>query len=259
MGEISPKTHETGKEIVYKLKASGFPDSGATCELSLRDVSVALEVSVKPLQLKVKKVDSPGVYNLVCTISGNEYVLEKAVTVLREKIVVSRVVPSEVKVDEEITQVTVRGKGFMESQELYCIYTDALRRNYINRLPATFVSPTECKCNISTKQSRKLKIAVTFNRNVRIFESYVEVTVLDKAINITGYTLNNRAKKIVITFEREVKRIFGCKNIFNETTMKKLKDLVGDQKISCDFKKANVLSIRIPGAVIDEGKFSFQF
>ncbi|XP_028391967.1 uncharacterized protein LOC114516639 [Dendronephthya gigantea] len=252
LGAISPKSHETGKKIVYKIKASGFSESGATCELRLGDVRVPLQVSVKSLQLTAEKVDKPGVYDLVCTISGKEYALQKAVTVLREKIIVSRVDPREVDVDsEEIKQVTITGQGFMDSQALSCIYSDGSGRKH-ESLPAIFVSPTECKCNVSRKQSRKIKISITFDRNEGISKSYVEVIVQDEAVNIMRYTLNNRAKTISIIFEREVKNIRGCEKIFNEATMKKLKDLAGKRKISCNFKKANELYIRIPGAAIDE-------
>lgn len=271
MAAISPKTHETGKKIVYQLKASGFPESGATCELRRGNVSIALEVSVDPLQLTVERVDGPGVYNLVCTIGGQEHSLMEAVAVFGQNIAVSSVEPSEVAVGENMTEVAITGQGFMNSKELFCIYSESrstkspLKRakrkadsesSFTKREPAIFESSTQCRCKINPKVSRKIKVAVTLGRKQDNPESYVEVTVLGEAVSIKSHKMNYRAKKIFITFTQAVKRKAGCAEIFTQVTMNKLKGLVGDRKISCAGRKADQLVVRIPGAVIKDGECS---
>ncbi len=271
MGAIAPKIHLTGKRVVYKLDASGFPESGASCELRLGDVSIALQVSVNPIQLTVEGIENVGVYTLVCTISGQEYSLVKAVTVFSEEISVSSAEPREVTVGDDIKEVTITGQGFMNSSELFCIYSEVLptkalskrskRRSipvdsFTKRRAAEFVSPTQCKCKINAKVSRKIKIAVVLGKEKQNPESYVEVTVLGEAIRIKGHKLNYRAKKVFITFTSAVKRLAGCAEIFKKATVDKLTELVGDRKLSCTFRKADQLEIRIPGAVLVEGELS---
>ena len=270
LAAIKPKTHQSGQKIVYKLDASGFPKRGATCELRLDDVRIPLEVTVHPIKLTVERVDNVGVYNLVCTIGGQEYSLKKAVTVFGQQITVSSVQPSEVAVGSEMAEVTITGEGFMDSGELFCIYSEdvskksllkrAKRRadsapKFTKRQLAIFVSSTQCKCEIDPKISRKIKVAVALGKAKENSDSYVEVTVMDEAVSIKSHKLNYRTKQIFITFTKAVKRKGGCAQIFNEVTINKLKQLVGERDISCKAKKADQLVIHLPGAVMQIGEW----
>ena len=270
LAAIKPKTHQTGQKIVYKLDASGFPKSGATCELRLDDVRIPLEVTVHPIKSTVERVDNVGVYNLVCTIGGQEYSLKKAVTVFGQQITVSSVQPSEVAVGSEMAEVTITGEGFMDSGELFCIYSEdvpkksllkrAKRRadsepKFTKRQLAIFVSSSQCKCEIDPKISRKIKVAVALGKAKENPDSYVEVTVMDEAVSIKSHKLNYRTKQIFITFAKAVKRKGGCAQIFNEVTINKLKQLVGERDISCKAKKADQLVIHLPGAVMQNGEW----
>ena len=271
MGAISPKTHATGEKIVYKLDASGFPESGVSCELRRNDISISLEVSVNPLQLTVDKVDNAGVYDLICTINSDEHSLKKAVTVFSQKISVSSVEPSELSVGEGSAEITLTGEGFMNSSQLFCLYdegsrvTSQLKRSkrravpvpsFTKRLPAKYVSSSSCKCKVDIRVSKKIKIAVTFNKGEQNPGSYVELTVLKDSIRVKEHKLDYRAKKAFITFTSAVKVVDNCDDIFNEATMDKLKELAGDRKITCASRKADELVVHIPGAVLEEGKFT---
>jgi hypothetical protein len=273
LGAISPKLHSTGQRIVYKLQASGFPESGASCSLRRGEVNVALEVSVGPITLTVEAVDAAGVYTLVCSLNNEEYSLKDAVTVFSEKISVSSAGPSEVNVGDEAAVVTITGEGFLNSSELFCVYSDVVaimpsperskRRSVplpslTKRLPAKFVSATKCKCRINTKVSKKISISVVLGREEQNPESHVVVSILQEAIGIKDHELNYKSKKVFITFTRAVKSLRGCSEMFKEATVQKLNELVGDRKISCIMRKADQLEVHIPGAVLREGELEAQ-
>lgn len=227
-------------------------------------------MKVDPIKLTVEGVSNPGIYNLVCTIGGQEYSLMKAVAVFGQKITVSSVQPSEVAVGSNMTEVIITGKGFMNSEEMFCIYSEDLPKKsllkrakrradseprFAKRQPAIFVSSTQCKCEIDPRISRKVKVAVVLGKMKENPESYVEVTVMGEAVSIKSHKLNYRTKQIFITFTKAVKRKAGCSEIFNEVTINKLKELIGERKISCTARKADQLVIHIPGAVMQNGEW----
>ena len=252
---------------MYKLDASGFPESGASCNLRLGNTDIPLEVSVNPLELTVEKIDNTGVYNLICTINSEEHSLAGAVTAFSEKISVSSAEPSEVTVGDDTAEVTITGEGFMNSSEMFCVYGDVLsttspskrskRRSvpaFNKRLPAKFVSPTQCKCKINTKVSKKISISVVFGKEEQNPESPVVITIVEEAIGIKGHKLDYKSKKVFITFTSAVKRLTGCSEIFKEATVEKLKALAGDRKFSCIIRKADELEVHVPGAVLRQGE-----
>lgn len=252
---------------MYELDASGIAGSDASCQLRLGDASIQLQLSFDPLQLTVERIDNAGVYDLVCNIGGEEFSLVKAVTVFAQKIAVSNVEPSQVTVGQDLSEVAITGEGFLNSTEIFCIYSDVLstislskrsRRaarvpRLTKRLPALYVSPTQCKCKINTKISRKIRISVTLGKEEREPESHVVVTVSQAAIGIKGHKLDYRAKKIYITFTSAVKRLYRCADFFKEATVNKFKELVGDRKYSCIVRKNDEMQIHIPGAVLQDG------
>lgn len=149
---------------MYKLEASGFPESGAACELRMSGERIPLVVSVNPLQLSVSAINTPGVYKLVCSISGKEYVLDRAVTAFDNKLAVSRVEPSELSVGDNLTEVVLIDTAgrIVNGPELSARYgvvdaTGLAKRSrraivpvprFTKIIPAEYLSPTQCKCNI---------------------------------------------------------------------------------------------------------------
>ena len=279
LGRVTPKSCAKGQKQVFEVDASGLPEDGIACEAVFGEIKVEASAMVskngKSLQLSFPAITTPGRYKINCAVDGVKPEAKDNLTFVvydKETLTLTNIEPDEIDVGSNITEVLVTGTGIVNTGDVYCFletesdgHVTSSIRKVLNRnqpslkqIPAERTSNTQVKCKVGKKlQSLRVKLSVGFSKNYRI-PSSLQLTWLAKAPRIIRHFLNYRLRRIYITFDRSVRRMKNCEELFDQDTMTKLKGLVSKKtaQVVCKFTRSDQLQVRLPrAAILKDGKY----